>query len=49
VSWQRIRHASTQELFGTLLHEFDVESLKGAEFPKQVDRGTISMPPMDVS
>jgi len=32
----------------TLLHEFEVEPLEGAEFPKQVDRGTVSGPPTDV-
>lgn len=33
----------------TLLHEFDVEPLEGAEFPKQVDRGTISVPATNVT
>jgi cytochrome P450 len=37
-----------KSFLATLLHEFDVELLDGAEFPKQVDRGTTSMPPMDV-
>jgi hypothetical protein len=32
----------------TLLHDFDVEPLEGADFPKQVDRGTVSGPPTDV-
>jgi len=32
----------------TLLHEFEVEPLEGFEFPKQVDRGTVSTPRTDV-
>ena len=32
----------------TLLHEYDVEPLDGMGFPKQVDRGTVSMPPTNV-
>lgn len=32
----------------TLLREYDVEPLEGEPFPKAVDRGTISSPPVDV-
>lgn len=32
----------------TMLHEMEVEPLEGAEFPNQIDRGTVSAPPTDV-
>ena len=32
----------------TLLHEYEVEPLKVADFPKPVDMGTVSSPPTDV-